>query len=129
MSKILAFTYSFLILIQSFNINLEDISKFNVLLEHAEFHEEMYGDTFFQFLAEHYGDARDNHENDHKEHEDLPFKDSHHMCTHINTSFISVANNFELNYHEFIEIPFNFHYKETVTDSEKTSIFQPPKSA
>ncbi|AUC82736.1 hypothetical protein CW733_11625 [Lacinutrix sp. Bg11-31] len=129
MSKILAITYSFLILIQSFNINLEDISKFSVLLEHANFHEEMYGDTFFQFLAEHYGDARDTHENNHKEHEDLPFKDGHHMCTHINTSFISVANNFEFTYYEFIEIPFNFHYTETLTDSEKTSIFQPPKYA
>lgn len=129
MSKILAITYSLLILIQSFNINLEDISKFSALLEHAEFHEEMYGDTFFQFLAEHYGDARDTHDNDHKEHKDLPFKDNHHMCTHINTSFISIANNFELNQYEFIEIPFNFHYNETITDSEKTAIFQPPKHA
>ena len=45
MSKLLAVTYSFLILIQSFNINLEDISKFSALLEHASFHKEMYGDT------------------------------------------------------------------------------------
>tara|TARA_R110000751_G_scaffold146601_1_gene250597 strand:+ start:7430 stop:7864 length:435 start_codon:yes stop_codon:yes gene_type:complete len=129
MSKILAITYSLLILVQSFNINLEDISKFSVLLEHAEFHEEMYGDTFFEFLAEHYGDTRDSHDNEHKEHEDLPFKDSHHMCTHINTSFIGLANNFEINYQEFIEIPFNFHYNETITDAVKTSIFQPPKHA
>ena len=129
MSKILAITYSLLILLQSFNINLEDISKFSALLEHAEFHEEMYGDTFFEFLAEHYGDARDSHDNDHEEHEDLPFKDSHHMCTHINTSFIGLANNFEINYQEFIEIPFNFHYNETITDAVKTSIFQPPRAA
>lgn len=129
MSKILAITYSLLILVQSFNINLEDISKFSVLLEHAEFHKANYGDTFFEFLAEHYGDARNSHDNDHEEHEDLPFKDNHHMCTHINTSFIGIANNFEINYQEFIEIPFNFHYNETITDSEKTSIFQPPRHA
>ncbi|QRM88437.1 hypothetical protein FG167_04090 [Lacinutrix sp. WUR7] len=129
MNKVLAITYSFLILFQSFNINLEDFSKFNVLLDHAEFHKEMYGDSFFQFLAEHYGDAKEAHGNDHKEHEGLPFKDSHHMCTHINTSFISIANHFEFTYPEFIEIPFNFHYNETITDSEKTSVFQPPKHA
>jgi len=68
MSKLLAVTYSFLILIQSFNINLEDISKFSALLEHASFHKEMYGDTFLDFLAEHYGEAKDKHENSHKEH-------------------------------------------------------------
>jgi len=129
MSKILAFTYSILILLQSFNINLEDFSKINALLNHAEFHKEMYGDTFFEFIVEHYGDAKDNHKNDHKEHDDLPFKDSHHICTHINTSFISITNNYDFTYTEFIEIPFNFHYNEALTDSEKPSIFQPPKHA
>ncbi|MDO6595569.1 hypothetical protein Q4512_01510 [Oceanihabitans sp. 2_MG-2023] len=129
MSKVLAITYSFLILIQSFNINLEDISKVKALLDHAQFHKEVYGDTFFEFLTEHYGEVKDDHKNDHKEHKDLPFKDSHHMCTHINTSFINIHNTFDLNYHEFIEIPFNFHYTETITDSEKPSIFQPPKIA
>ena len=71
MSKLIAFTYSFLILIQSFNINLEDFSKFSVLLKHAEFHKEKYGDTFFEFLSEHYGDSKVNHEDDHEEHPPL----------------------------------------------------------
>lgn len=129
MNKILALTYSFLILIQSFNINLDDISKINALIDHAQFHKEMYGDSFFDFLAEHYGEARDNHENDHKEHKDLPFKDNHHMCTHINLSFISPNISFKINNTEFIEIPFNFFYKESFTSFEKPSIFQPPKHA
>ncbi|UAB76240.1 hypothetical protein [Mesoflavibacter sp. SCSIO 43206] len=129
MNKILALTYSFLILIQSFNINLDDISKINALIDHAQFHKEMYGDSFFDFLAEHYGEARDNHENDHKEHKDLPFKDNHHMCTHINLSFISPNISFKINNTEFIEIPFNFIYKESFTSFEKPSVFQPPKHA
>ncbi len=129
MTKLLALTYSFLILIQSFNINLENFSKFNALIDHAQFHKEMYGDTFFDFLAEHYGEARDNHENDHKEHKDLPFKDNHHMCTHINLSFISPNISFKIGSEEFIEIPFNFVYKESFTSFEKPSIFQPPKHA
>ena len=129
MNKILALTYSFLILIQSFNINLDDISKINALIDHAQFHKEMYGDSFFDFLAEHYGEARDNHENDHKEHKDLPFKDNHHMCTHINLSFISPNISFKISNEDFIEIPFNFFYKESFTSFEKPSVFQPPKHA
>ncbi len=118
-----------MILIQSFNINLEDISKFSALMEHASFHKEMYGDTFFEFLAEHYGDAKDDHENDHEEHDDLPFKDNHHLCSHVNTSFINVSFSFDFNYQEFIEIPFNFFYNDTFSSFEKTTIFQPPKHA
>lgn len=129
MNKILALTYSFLILIQSFNINLDDISKINALIDHAQFHKEMYGDSFFDFLAEHYGEARDDHESDHKEHKDLPFKDNHHMCTHINLSFISPNISFKISNEDFIEIPFNFFYKESFTSFEKPSVFQPPKHA
>lgn len=129
MSKLIAFTYSFLILIQSFNINLEDFYKINTLIDHAQFHKEKYGDTFFQFIAEHYGSAKDDHTNDHKEHEDLPFKDAQHLLSHTNTSFINSAHNFDFSYQEFIEIPFNFHYEETISNFEKSSVFQPPKQA
>lgn len=127
MNKVLAFTYSFLILIQSFNINLEDFSKISALVEHAQYHKEKYGDTFLEFLVEHYGDDREEHENSHTEHEDLPFNDSHHMCSHINTSFLSVVNTFDFKYQEYIEIPVNFYYKDMFTAFEKTSVFQPPK--
>ena len=129
MSKLIAFTYSFLILIQSFNIGLEDLSKLNALLDHAEYHKVMYGDNFYQFLAEHYGDAKDNHENEHEEHKGLPFKDAQHICSHFSTPFINPNIVFNFTYQEFIEIPFNFYYEETFTDFEKSSVFQPPKQA
>ncbi|RSK41770.1 hypothetical protein [Mangrovimonas spongiae] len=129
MSKVVALTYSLLILLQSFNINLEDINKINALMEHAQFHKEMYGDSFVQFLAEHYGDAKENHESHHREHEDLPFKDCHHLCTHINATFISPNTSFKISNEEFIEIPCNFFYKESFTSFEKPTVFQPPKHA
>ncbi|MGA1226809.1 MAG: hypothetical protein ACO3VF_06130 [Tamlana sp.] len=47
---------------QSFNLNIEDISKLNALIEHASYHKEMYGDNFFQFLSEHYGSDIKSHE-------------------------------------------------------------------
>lgn len=129
MSKLVAFTYSFLILFQSFNIGLEDFSKFSILLEHAEYHKEMYGDSFFQFLAEHYGNATDGHNNEHDEHKDLPFKDSKQLCCHTSVTFISPSTTFDLTYHDFTKIPFNFFYTESHTNSEISSIFQPPKHA
>jgi len=129
MSKLVAFTYSLLILFQSFNISLEDLSKFSTLLEHADYHKEMYGDNFVQFLAEHYGDAKVEHENKHEEHKDLPFKGAHHFCSHIITPFITPSVTFDLTSYEFVKIPFNFHYTESHTTFEKLSIFQPPKVA
>lgn len=130
MSKLIVIAYSFLILIQSFNINIEDISKFSALLEHAKYHQEMYGDNFFEFLSEHYGNKMTSHQSKHKEHEDLPFKDHHHICSHVNTSFTlfeSIA--FPLYTVLAIETPLNFFYKEPISLFEKPSVFQPPKLA
>lgn len=127
MSKIVAFIYSFLILVQSFNINFEDISKLQALMEHAQYHQEVYGDTFFEFLSEHYGDKMVEHQDKHSEHQNLPFKDSHHMCSHLNTTFLNQTLIFEICSTDFVEIPFNFIYKDSSSNFEKPSVFQPPK--
>ena len=130
MSKLVVIIYSFLILIQSFNINLEDISKFNSLLEHAKYHKDMYGDTFFEFLSEHYGNEMVSHEDKHSEHEDLPFKDHHHILCHVSASFIlTPQTTYIVTLHEFTENPEIFLYKESFSSFEKPSIFQPPKLA
>lgn len=130
MSKLIVISYSFLILIQSFNINIEDISKFNALLEHAKYHQDMYGDSFIEFLSEHYGEQMASHENKHEEHQDLPFKDDHHLFSHINTSFALFESiTCSLYSLSFIEVTLNFFYKEPISLFENPSVFQPPKSA
>jgi hypothetical protein len=128
MNKIVAITFSILMLIQSINFSFEDFSKLSVLFEHAEYHQETYGDSFIDFLAEHYGDSNFQHENNHEEHEDLPFK-HHQTCSHTNSSFTLPTLNFTLEYQPFIEIPINFFYKESKSLFEKPSVFQPPKFA
>ena len=128
MSKLVVIFYSCLILFQSFNINIEDFSKFSVLIEHANYHKEMYGDTFLEFLSEHYGEQKTSHPNNHKEHEDLPFKNHHHMLCHINTVFILTPYiTYHINYQSHQDIPLDFFYKESVSLFEKPSVFQPPK--
>ncbi|MEO8934894.1 MAG: hypothetical protein ABI295_11365 [Xanthomarina sp.] len=126
MHKLVAIIYSVLILTQSFNIGFEDLSKLSALMEHAEYHQETYGDSFFDFLSEHYGNANFQHENEHKEHEDLPFK-HHQTCCHTTISFTLPDVNFKLEYPSFIEIPCNFIYKESISLFEKASVFQPPR--
>ena len=127
MSKIAAILYASLILFQSFNFSFEDISKFDKLLEHAEYHQQTYGDSFFEFLSEHYGDDAVSHNNEHEEHDDLPFKHNHQSCVHVNAAFTLQAFDFSLDYQPFVEIPFNFHYKESTSLFEKPSVFQPPR--
>ncbi|MCX7546359.1 hypothetical protein OS188_00170 [Xanthomarina sp. F1114] len=128
MHKLVAITYSVLILVQSFNFGFEDLSKLSALMEHAEYHQETYGDSFFDFIVEHYGDDKFQHENEHEGHEDLPFK-HHQSCAHTTLSFTLPNVNFTLEQPAFIEIPCNFFYKESTSSFEKPAVFQPPKFA
>ena len=129
MSKLVAVLFSTLILVQSSNISFEDFSKLNVLLEHAEYHKVTYGDSFMDFLTEHYGESVVQHGFDHKEHKNLPFK-HHQDCTHISHDFTTTPQIYlDKNHHHFIQIPSNFFYKEFSSLFEKRSVFQPPKLA
>lgn len=129
MTKIVAILFSGLILFQSFNISIEDFSKLKVLLEHAEFHQKTYGDSFIEFLVEHYSDDDNLKVNNHEEHDSLPFKKGHHNCQHLNPPYNFITANFNLDFKPFISIPFNFFYKESISSFEKPSVFQPPKQA
>ena len=127
MSKVFAILFSSLILVQSLNISFEDYSKLNVLLEHAKFHQEKYGDSFFEFFDEHYGEQMVQHKSDHQEHEELPFK-HHQDCTHIAYDFTVIPHFLFVNtQRNLTQIPINFFYKETASLFEKRSVFQPPK--
>ncbi|MET2985404.1 hypothetical protein [Aureibaculum conchae] len=129
MTKLVAIIFSGLILFQSFNISIEDVSKLKVLLEHAEYHQKTYGDSFVEFLVEHYsGDDMPNG-NEHEEHDSLPFKDGSNNSQHINSPFNFVASNFNLDFTPFVAIPLNFFYKDSISTFEKPSVFQPPKHA
>lgn len=129
MIKIIAILLSNLVLLQSLHIDFKDINKVSVLLNHAQFHQQKYGDSFLEFLYEHYVDQEVAANQNHKEHQDLPFKQGVNHFNHlasvleINTSQleIKVPNN------SFLKK--NFFYKESYSESVKPSIFQPPKIA
>ncbi len=57
------------------------------LIEHAQFHKQEYGDTFFVFPSKHYGELKaehsKNHQEEQKDHEQLPFQCHGHIITII----------------------------------------------
>jgi len=129
MQKLVSISFSLLILLQSFNISFEDLSRFGVLLEHAEYHQVQYGDSFFEFIAEHYVDSTYHPVSNHKEHEDLPFKDHHPSCVHSALVFTLNTQDYQIVHDIFMEIPITFYYSDSISLFEKAAVFQPPKYA
>lgn len=127
MQKLVSISFSFLILIQSFNISFEEFSRIGILLEHAKFHQEQYGDSFFEFIAEHYVDSSYHPASDHKEHEDLPFKDHHPSSVHSAAVFTITTQDYIIIDNLFVEIPITFYYSDSFSLFEKAAVFQPPK--
>ncbi len=128
MLKLTSILLAHLILFQSLNVTLESFSKLTVMLEHAKFHQEKYGDTFFEFLSEHYG-GNEFKVTKHKEHKDLPFKQDSQNHNHLPSVFTLNTPVFELKTNIAIQAQQNYCYKESHSLFEKPSVFQPPKFA
>ncbi|WP_456421101.1 hypothetical protein [Lutibacter sp.] len=128
MNKILVFILSFTILIQSFNFQLEDITKMPTLINHIADHFEA-GDSFMDFISMHYGSQYEIHKTKHKEHQKLPLK-QYLLHLHLQV-YISVYTK-NLLVSSFKEIHLRkkiFNYTEPSSSSFPTEIFQPPKHA
>jgi len=132
MIKFFSLVTSCLILIQSLNINFNDIVQLDELIEHSKFHSEAYGDNFFLFIAKHYGELKQEHSKEHQEekkkHEQLPF--NHQSCAHSSIDFVSIIYDIPL----LKSLPIttnssNFYYQELYSLFEKSSVFEPPKLA
>ncbi|MDY0780975.1 hypothetical protein [Tenacibaculum sp. IB213877] len=129
MGKLASISLSILILFQSFNIHLEDITSVQVLVEHAQFHKKMYGDSFFEFLADHYGKNMNEHKNDHKEHKDLPFKSDYQNHFHHNIAFTLNHASFAIKPSIYQEVIRNFLYRDSNSTHNIPPIFHPPAVA
>lgn len=98
-------------------------------MEHASFHKEFYGDSFYEFVTEHYGEAFKTHSKAHKEHENLPFKSDHQNCHHFTSVFIPHTVSFNLHVVSCVNSSKTFFYSEWYSFIDKPSIFQPPRQA
>lgn len=131
MLKITSIAISLLILVQSFNVHVNDIIELDELIEHAQFHAEEHGDNFFVFISKHYGELKAEHSQKHQEekeeHEQLPFQ--HQSQT---TLFVFVLNKAPENALE-IEFPIdrntNFFYQASYHSLAQEGLLQPPRQA
>ena len=129
MTKLFSIFFSMLILIQSLNIGFEDISKIDDLIEHATFHKEIHGDSFIDFIVEHYAENFTNHDEDHEEHDNLPFKhDSNSFQNTVPLLTVSISS-IELRLNPEIQLRSHFFYEDLYSFLNNSSVFQPPKQA
>lgn len=133
--KLTAFVFSLLIMVQSMGIGYNDLLQLDELLDHAAYHQQQYGDSFFTFLSKHYGDQKEAHHQDHQDeeeqHSELPFQ--HQQCQHqVNPVFLAAlsfsrvvsSNRFDSNRSDRI-----FFYFLAEYDSHRQDVFQPPRPA
>ncbi|MCB0399336.1 MAG: hypothetical protein KDD26_06865 [Winogradskyella sp.] len=132
MSKLIAILLSGFILIQSLQISIDDIMQLDELIEHAQFHNQEYGDNFFVFLSKHYGELKAEHtEDNHQEqsdHEQLPFQcQGHHVSIVgiVQIPFRPSVDTFDIN----TASEANFHYLNLYASFNEKELLQPPRHA
>ena len=130
MNKIFSIALSFIILFQSFGISLGDFAQIDELIDHAQYHNQRYGDNVFVFISKHYGELKADHDKEHqeeqKDHEQLPF---HHQ-SHISSVIAVVLNSdkTELKRVEFSESNTHKYYYQAPSSSlHIEGLFQPPR--
>ncbi|AXG69822.1 hypothetical protein KORDIASMS9_02050 [Kordia sp. SMS9] len=117
-------------LLQSIGFKGTDMLQLGEFIEHASYHNEQYGDTFFEFVSKHYGALKVAHDQEHqeerKDHEKLPFQQTSQVTTI--TIFILNATEISLNFIEFLESRNgNFHYKPSESSLHSQKLIQPPR--
>ena len=131
MTKFLSIFISFLILFQGLNINSDEFTQLDELIEHAFYHAEEYGDDIFVFVSKHYGELKEHHnktkDKEQHNHEQLPF--NHQCSSNFASVFIIEVSPLTVLRIDEIDSKTNFIYQETNSFFEKSNVFQPPKIA
>lgn len=132
MNKLFSIALSFVLLLQSFGLHMNDIVQLDEFIEHAQFHSDQYGDNVIVFISKHYGELKAAHDMEHQEekndHEQLPFQ-KHCQLTSL---IVFNINTFD----DTIKIPinlesriYNFHYQAPSSSLHVQSILQPPRNS
>lgn len=132
MQVILARLLAFLMLFQSFGIAAPDIAQIDDLIEHAQFHNEQYGDNLLVFLSKHYGELKAEHSEKHQEepeeHKELPFQQQTQGITV--TSFLLARYATDLiNPNITVYRIDGFHYQPLTASLFTNDLLQPPRQS
>lgn len=106
---------------------MADILHFDDLIEHAEFHEDEFGDDWFRYYTKHFGAESESHiANEHNDkHEKLPNHD-HFNLTTVQIFVLATNSDLALNNSFQIQETADYSYLEMVSTFVGNDIFQPP---
>lgn len=127
MSRLLILLLSIIILSESTGFNPLDIAKTGFLIEHAQYHFDKHGDSFWEFMSSHYGLNKEKHKDENNEHQRLPFQQTS-ICScvmHIEEKKLEIAS---ILIPPAMECNKFFFYKNLYASIATNDIFQPPKT-
>lgn len=129
MRTIFTVILSSIILFKSVGFTVGDIFQLDDFIEHAQYHNTQYGDTFFEFVSKHYGELKSTHEKEHQEeredHEKLPCQQTVQVAS---TIFFIQSSEIKLNTIEYIELrDVQFHYTSSTSSLHSQKFLQPPR--
>ena len=114
-----------LISLQSFGVNPSNSVSIVILVDHYEHHKDIYNTSFLEFLDLHYGGQKEAHQDEHQEHEHLPFQENQ-IFTH--TFFFETPETLQLKPRAVMNIVHhNFRYSSNFGLLRITKILHPPK--
>ena len=122
--KIFIIAIAVLLSLQSINLNLVDLVKLPLLVEHYNAHRIEQGDSFFTFLDKHYGADKVKHQSEHSEHQELPFHSGLHFLVGV-----EIQRSFSIEWIKSVDIKSKdfFNYTEKHFPSFEVDINQPPR--
>jgi hypothetical protein len=128
--KLSSIILSFVVLIQSFNFDIDDFSRLSNFVTDINCHIKS-GEGLTGFMVDHYSNTSNLHEHegnshDHENHGKLPFKHQH-SDNHLQIVFVFFSNEYPSQSEDFLEVNKNFNYKEPSTNLVLHSFFQPPR--
>lgn len=110
---------------QPLSLSISSLISLPDLVEHYQLHKTEFNNSVIEFLDLHYGTEKKVHEDEHKDHENLPFQQGQFSTS----SFYFITSEYYkidmINSEE--EIQHNFNYKFGFTFLSESDILQPPK--
>ncbi len=129
MRSLVSISLSILLLLQTVNFGAVEILRVGDLVEHAQLHSEVLGDSFFSFINKHYGSLKNDHLSSHEGHEKLPFNHDSRTKTTISLFVFYPRQFVEIPVPAPISISVDFFYTDNYSSLIDQEIYQPPKMA
>lgn len=130
MLKLSALILSSVILLQSVIFSSSAVVEVANFIEHYSFHKQTQDDSFVEFVSKHYGDLKNQHNQDHpsehQKHQQLPFNNIN-STSHIFIGIIDFPFENSLVFESSSDYLNNFRYTDGVSTFNPLDLLQPPR--